>query len=41
MIMEQIIEAAYLVGFEPNSDNLTPAALYDEAETYLMKSISF
>ena len=39
--MAQIIEAAYLAGFEPSSDNLTPAALYEEAETYLMKSISF
>lgn len=39
--MTQIIEAAYLSGFEPSSDNLTPAALYEEAQEYLMKSISF
>lgn len=36
-----IIEAAYLAGFEPSSDDLTPEALYAEAEEYLMKSIQY
>lgn len=30
-----IIEGAYLAGFEPSSDNLTPKALYDEAQKFL------
>lgn len=33
--MAQIIEAAYLVGFEPSSDNLSAEALYAEAVKYL------
>jgi hypothetical protein len=33
--MAQIIEAAYLAGFEPSSDNLTPDALYAEAMEFL------
>lgn len=39
--MAAIIEAAYLAGFEPSSDDLTPEALYAEAEEYLMKSIQY
>lgn len=39
--MTQIIEAAYLSGFEPSSDDLTTEALFAEAEAYLMESISF
>lgn len=30
-----IIEAAYLAGFEPSSDNLSAEALYAEAMEYL------
>lgn len=33
--MKQIIEAAYLAGFEPSSEGLTPEALYEEANEYL------
>jgi hypothetical protein len=32
---DSIIEAAYLVGFEPSSDDLTPDALYAEAVYFL------
>lgn len=39
--MNSIIEAAYLSGFDPSSDDLTPEALYAEAEEYLMKSIQY
>lgn len=39
--MAQIIEAAYLSGFEPSSDDLTAEAIFAEAEAYLMESISF
>lgn len=41
MKMTQIIEAAYLAGFEPSSEDLSFSALFTEAETYLMKSITF
>lgn len=34
-MMIQIIEAAYMVGFEPSSDNLTAEELYYEAQAYL------
>ena len=33
--MAQIIEGAYLAGFEPSSDNLSDEALYAEAMEYL------
>lgn len=33
--MAQIIEAAYLAGFEPSADNLTGEALYAEALEFL------
>ena len=37
-----IIEAAYLISFEPSADNLTEAALFEEAQAYLMdNSIHF
>lgn len=39
--MNSIIEAAFWAGFEPSSDDLTPEALYAEAEEYLMKSIQY
>lgn len=39
--MAAIIEAAYLAGFEPSSDDLTAEALFAEAEAYLMESINF
>lgn len=35
-----IIEAAYLIGFEPSTDDLTEAALFEEARAYLT-NISF
>lgn len=33
--MTQTIEAAYMAGFEPSSDNLTAQELYNEALSYL------
>ena len=33
--MAQIIEGAYLAGFEPSSDSLSAEALYAEAMEYL------
>ena len=30
-----MLEAAYLSGFEPSSDSLTPDELFEEAEAYL------
>lgn len=30
-----MIEAAYLSGFEPSSESLTPDELFEEAEAYL------
>jgi len=39
--MTQIIEAAYLTGFEPSSDNLSTEALFEEAEKFLIESINF
>lgn len=33
--MAQIIEAAYLAGFEPSSDSLPAEELYNEALAYL------
>lgn len=34
--MAQIIEAAYLAGFEPSADDLTAEALYQEANEFLL-----
>ena len=39
--MAQIIEAAYLTGFEPSSENLSTEALFNEAERFLIDSINF
>lgn len=39
--MFNIIEAAFWAGFEPSSDDLTEAALYEEAKAYLEKSIQY
>jgi hypothetical protein len=39
--MAQIIEAAYLTGFEPSSDNLTTEDLFAEASAYLQTAIRF
>lgn len=39
--MKAIIEAAYLSGFEPSSDDLSLEVLYAEAEEYLTESILF
>lgn len=39
--MATIIEAAYLAGFEPSSDELATEALFIEAREYLMKSIQY
>ena len=33
--MAQIIEAAYMAGFEPSSDSLPAEELYNEALAYL------
>jgi len=33
-----LIEAAYLAGFEPSTDDLTGEALFNEAQTYLCSS---
>lgn len=33
--MEEIIEAAYLSGFEPSSDDLSADELAEEAQNYL------
>ena len=33
--MAQVIEAAYLAGFEPSADDLTVEALFQEANEYL------
>lgn len=33
-----IIEAAYLTGFEPSADDLTDAALYEEAVQFLTET---
>lgn len=38
--MAQIIEAAYLSGFEPSSDNLSTEDLFEEAQAYLIESIN-
>jgi hypothetical protein len=39
--MNSIIEAAYMSGFEPSSEDLTEAALFEEAKEYLEKSIQY
>ena len=42
MIDRGIIEAAYLIGFEPSAEDLTEAALFEEAQEYLTNiSIQF
>ena len=42
MIDRGIIEAAYLTGFEPSAEDLTEAALFEEAQAYLTNiSIQF
>ena len=38
--MERIIEAAYMAGFEPSSDNLTTEELFNEAQAYLTNFIN-
>ena len=35
MIDNELIEAAYLSGFEPSSDSLTPDELFEEAQGFL------
>ena len=35
MIDRGIIEAAYLIGFEPSAEDLTEAELFEEAQEYL------
>lgn len=37
---KQIIEGAYLLGFEPSNDNLTAEQLLAEAQEYLFSSIT-
>lgn len=41
MTNNEIIEAAYLAGFEPSVENLDEIALYNEAVEYLNKEILF
>lgn len=36
--MKDIIEAAFWAGFEPSSDDLTEAALYEEAIQFLTET---
>lgn len=36
-----IIEAAYLAGFGPSSDNLSDNDLFSEASDYLMLAMTF
>lgn len=38
--MKEIIEAAYMSGFEPSSEDLTETALYEEAKAYLENQFS-
>lgn len=33
--MKAIIEAAFLIGFEPSAEDLSEAALFEEAQAYL------
>ena len=35
----EIIEGAYLTGFEPSTDNLTTDELLTEAEEFLMQNL--
>lgn len=35
MAQTELIQAAYLMGFEPSSDDLTGAALYNEAVDFI------
>lgn len=35
----EIIEGAYLTGFEPSTDNLTADELLTEAEEFLMQNL--
>lgn len=36
---QEIIEGAYLAGFEPSTDNLTSAELLAEAEGFLTQNL--
>ena len=38
--MNDIIEAAYLLGFEPSADGMTVDALLSEAQEYLFQSLT-
>lgn len=40
MIDKQIIEGAYLLGFEPSEENLTDEQLVAEAQEYLFSSLT-
>lgn len=37
---QQIIEGAYLSGFEPSSENLTAEQLFADAQEYLFSSLT-
>jgi hypothetical protein len=39
MMAQEIIEGAYLAGFEPSTDNLTANELLAEAEEFLMQNL--
>lgn len=36
MIDNEMIEAAYLSGFEPSTESLNPDELFEEAQAFLM-----
>lgn len=38
MMAQEIIEGAYLAGFEPSTGNLTDTELLSEAEEFLMQN---
>lgn len=40
MTSNEIIEGAYLLGFEPSEDDLTAEQLLKEAESYLFFSLT-
>ena len=37
--MRELIESAFLSGYEPSSDNLSMEQIYEEAQDYLLKMI--
>ena len=37
--MRELIESAFLSGYEPSNDNLSMEQIYEEAKDYLLKMI--